>query len=120
MNHAWKFAGIDVGGKRKGFHLVGLLEDGSLWSRHVLKPKNVNLTIKSCGERVVAVGAADRLFGYVDLIVFTKSKKSEISFDFISLSSIRSVAARVISILGSPSETSTSPCGSLSACFILL
>jgi hypothetical protein len=27
MDQVLKFSGIDVGGKRKGFHLVGLLED---------------------------------------------------------------------------------------------
>ena len=57
MGHVWKFAGIDVGGKKKGFHLVGLSEYGSLQSRHVLTPEDAALAVKSWGVHVVAVDA---------------------------------------------------------------
>lgn len=57
MDYMWEFAGIDVGGKTKGFHLVGLSEDNNLQSRHVLAPGDAVRTLKSWGARVVAVDA---------------------------------------------------------------
>jgi hypothetical protein len=58
VGQIWKFAGIDVGGKRTGFHLVGLSEDCSLQSRHIPGPIDAIVIVKSLGARIVAVDAS--------------------------------------------------------------
>ena len=57
MNREFKFVGVDVGGPRKGFHLVGLSEGNSIISQRASTPDECANTIKGWCGQVIAIDA---------------------------------------------------------------